>query len=156
MPPPSQPVTTSLLATVCRVALGAFLLLTGMAHLTSQRQEFQAQVPRSLPFDPDFDVVASGIVEIILGAALIALPRFRVAVGWLVAAFFVAVFPGNMSQFLNGTDAFGLDTDLARFLRLFLQPVLVTWALWSTGAWAEFRERRAAVVSSRLVAAAVL
>ena len=54
--------------------------------------------------------------------------------GWLTAAFFVAIFPGNISQYLTATDAFGLDTDEARFTRLFFQPLLVIWALWSTGA----------------------
>lgn len=139
MPPPSQPVTTSLLATVWRVALGAFLLFTGVAHLTSQRQEFQAQVPTWVPLDADLVVVASGIVEIALGLALIALPRYRVAIGWIVAGFFVAIFPGNISQYVTGTDAFGLDTDQARLIRLFFQPLLVVWALWSTGAWAAWR-----------------
>jgi uncharacterized membrane protein len=122
--------------------LGVALLFAGIAHLTNQREEFQAQVPPWLPLDPDFVVVASGIVEIGLGLALILLHRYRVPVGWLVAAFFVAIFPGNISQYVTGTDAFGLDTDRARFIRLFFQPVLVVWALWSTGAWAAWRSSR--------------
>ena len=125
-----------------RVALGGFLLFAGVGHLTTQREAFQAQVPSWLPLDPDLVVVASGIVEIVLGLALIALPRYRVALGWIVAAFFVAVFPGNISQYVTGTDAFGLDSDGARLIRLFLQPVLVVWALWSTGAWAAWRSSR--------------
>lgn len=126
-----------------RWALGAALIGAGAGHLTSLRQEFQAQVPTWVPLDPDFVVVASGIVEIGLGAALILAPaRFRPAVGGITAAFFVAIFPGNISQYVTATDAFGLDSDRARLVRLFFQPALVAWALWSTGAWRTWRGRR--------------
>jgi uncharacterized membrane protein len=121
--------------TVGRWLLGAALVGAGLGHLTAQREEFQAQVPAWFPADPDAVVLVSGVVEIALGLALILVARRRVAVGWIVAAFFVAIFPGNIAQFLEGTDAFGLDSDAARFLRLFFQPLLVVWALWSTGAW---------------------
>ena len=97
-------------------------------------------MPTWIPLDPDFVVVASGVVEVTLGVALIALNRYRVAVGWTAAAFFVAIFPGNISQWMNGVDAFGLESDQARFIRLFFQPVLVAWALWSTEAWKAWRE----------------
>jgi uncharacterized membrane protein len=98
------------------------------------RLEFQAQVPTWLPLDPDFVVLASGVVEIALGLALLTLWRYRAYVGLAAAIFFVAIFPGNINQFVNGIDAFGLNTDLARGVRLLFQPVLVLWALWSTGA----------------------
>jgi uncharacterized membrane protein len=98
-------------------------------------------VPHWLPLDGDFVVVASGIVEIILGLALLVLWKHRALVGWVVAAFFVAIFPGNISQLVTSTDSFGLDTDAARAGRLVLQPVLVLWALWSTGAWRAWRNR---------------
>ncbi len=127
---------------VGRWALGAALLGAGTGHLTTMRQEFRAQVPTWVPLDPDFVVVASGVVELGLGATLILAPtRFRPAVGGVAAAFFVAIFPGNISQYVTGTDAFGLDTDRDRFIRLFVQPVLVAWALWSTGAWRAWRAR---------------
>jgi len=119
---------------VSQVALGAFLLSAGTSHLTVSRLEFQAQVPTWLPLDPDFVVISSGIVEILLGLALITLWRFRQRVGLLVALFFVAIFPGNINQFVNGIDAFGLNSDSARAVRLLFQPVLILWALWSTGA----------------------
>jgi uncharacterized membrane protein len=119
---------------VSQVALGAFLLSAGVSHLTVSRLEFQAQVPTWLPLDPDFVVISSGIVEILLGLALITLWRFRQRVGLAVALFFVAIFPGNINQFVNGIDAFGLNSDSARAVRLLFQPVLVLWALWSTGA----------------------
>jgi uncharacterized membrane protein len=54
--------------------------------------------------------------------------------GTITALFFIAIFPGNISQWLTQTDAFGLNTDEARLIRLFFQPLLVIWALTSTGA----------------------
>lgn len=122
-----------------RVVLGVALVFAGLGHLGWSREEFQAQVPSWMPFDPDLVVVVSGVVEIALGAALIVLVRRRVRVGWVVAGFFVAIFPGNIAQFVEGNDGFGLDSDLARGVRLVFQPVLVAWALWSTGAWSARR-----------------
>lgn len=131
---------------VVRVLLGLSLVFAGTAHLTFARREFQAQVPDFVPLDPDVTVVASGVVEIVLGIALIVLLRFRVVVGLVVAAFFVAVFPGNVAQWLQERDGFGLDSDAARFGRLFFQPVLIVLALWSTGAWDALRRRWSARV----------
>ena len=108
------------------------MLYTGTLHLTTRRAEFQAQVPTWLPLSPDFVVIASGFVEIALGLALISLRRRR-EVGIATALFFIAIFPGNINQYVNGIDAFGLDTDQARLIRLFFQPILVLWAIWSTG-----------------------
>ena len=119
---------------VARLALGGALLAAGTGHLTTQREEFQAQVPDWFPVDNDLVVLASGVVELLLGASLILLGRKRVAVGLVVAGFFVVIFPGNVGQWLEGTDGFGLDTDTKRFVRLLFQPLLVLWALWSTGA----------------------
>ncbi len=115
-----------------QVLLGLTLCYTGFLHLTSKRSEFQAQVPSWLPLDPDFVVIASGIVEILLGIALITLWKFRKQVGIATAIFFLLIFPGNVWQYLDGIDAFGLDTDTDRGVRLLFQPVLVVWALWST------------------------
>ena len=130
-----------LIARLGRILLAAMLLFAGTSHLTFGRAEFLAQVPRWLPFSPDLVVVLSGFVEIALGAALVALGRWRVAVGLATAAFFIAVFPGNVSQYTNHVNAFGLDTDIKRFVRLFFQLPLVVWALWCTGAWAWLRRR---------------
>ena len=127
---------------ISQVVLGLALAYAGISHLTSKREEFQAQVPTVLHSIADFVVLASGVVEIALGLSLLLLWRYRVKVGWVVAAFFVAVFPGNISQYLNHVDAFGLDSDKARAIRLVFQPLLVGWALWSTGAWSAYRNRR--------------
>jgi uncharacterized membrane protein len=124
-----------LIRTAFQWVLGAALTYAGITHLTTSRTEFQAQVPTWVPLDADFVVIASGVVEILLGLSLIFLFKYRTRIGWITAAFFVAIFPGNISQYINGIDAFGLNTDQARLTRLFFQPLLVIWALWSTGAW---------------------
>jgi uncharacterized membrane protein len=121
--------------TIGRLTLGAFLVLAGVSHLSFARTAFYAQVPPWLPLNTDFVVIASGVVEIVLGAALVLLTGWRVPVGWVVATFFVLVFPGNISQFVTHANAFGLNSDLARGIRLLFQPLLVIWALWCTGAW---------------------
>jgi len=128
---------------VARWLLGLTLLFTGTSHLTFARAEFVAQVPSWVPVGADLVVVLSGVAELALGAALVFLSRYQVVVGLAVAAFFVAIFPGNISQYVNHVDAFGLDSDSARFIRLFFQPVLVAWALWSTGVVKAWRTRTA-------------
>lgn len=126
-----------------RIALGVVLAFAGIGHLTFARASFLAQVPGWVPLDADLVVVLSGIVEIVLGAGLVLLPRHRVVLGWTTAAFFVAIFPGNISQYVDHEAAFGLDSDVARAVRLLFQPVLVVVALWSTGAWSAWRSGRA-------------
>ncbi len=128
---------------VFRILLGAFLFGAGISHLTVARTEFLAQVPPWLPLDADLVVVLSGFVEIALGLALIFWVKRRVLAGLAAAVFFILIFPGNISQYVNRIDAFGLNTDQARFIRLFFQPVLVLWALWSTDAWRVFFPKKA-------------
>ncbi len=130
-----------ILRLIARIALGGALIFAGIGHLTFSRVEFQAQVPVWLPLDPDFVVVASGIVEILLGIGIASAGALVPWAGLAAALFFIAIFPGNINQYVEGIDAFGLDTDEARFTRLFFQPVLVVWALWSTGAIRYVRDR---------------
>ncbi len=124
-----------------RFGLAGVLLFAGLGHLGNP-EEFLAQVPRWFPAR-DAVVLVSGFVEIALAIALVAARRHRAQIGWIVAAYFVAVFPGNISQYVTHTDAFGLDSDTARAVRLLFQPVLVAWALWSTGAWRDWRAGQA-------------
>lgn len=110
------------------------MVLAAIGHLTFQRAEFQAQVPNWVPLGKDLVVILSGIVEFALGLSMVFWKKQRVQTGIALALFYIAIFPGNIAQYLNGTNAFGLDTDNARLVRLFFQPVLILWALWSTGA----------------------
>lgn len=133
---------TSTLQNIGRYLLGSFLTFTGIGHLTFLRKEFLAQVPPWLPISADTVVLLSGIVEIILGLSLLFLYSQRIKVGWIVAAFFVAIFPGNIAQLVEHKDAFGMNSDTARWLRLPMQPALIFLALWSTGAWQSWRKNR--------------
>ena len=129
----------ALIKTLAQLGLGAFLLSAGISHLESNRTEFLAQVPTWLPLDPDFVVIASGLVEITLGVLLITtaliLKKYRGVIGLITALFFILIFPGNINQYVNQIDAFGLDTDNKRLIRLFFQPPLVIWALWCSNAF---------------------
>ena len=133
---------------IARYLLGAALIYAGVGHFTFSRLAFQAQVPPWLPLDPDFVVLASGAVEIALGLGLIFFSRYRKQIGWLTAAFFLAVFPGNISQYLTQTDAFGLNTDEARAIRLLFQPLLILWALWATAAWSKSTQQSKKITTS--------
>jgi len=128
---PAPPPTTRA-RTIARLVLAGAMIFAGFSHLFWAREEFQAQVPRWVPMDADGVVMASGGVEITLGVGLALLRRDRVLVGRLLAAFFVLIFPGNLAQYLNHADGFGLNSDTSRLVRLFFQPVLIAWASWST------------------------
>ena len=127
--------------TTTRILLGLLLVLAGTGHLTFSRHEFSAQVPSWLPMNSDLVVVLSGIIEILLGASLIFLIKQSIQLGWTVAAFFVLVFPGNIAQLVDHRNAFGLDSDLKRWLRLPFQFILIFLVLWSTGALQKWRSR---------------
>ncbi len=129
-----------MLETIARWVLAAVLLVAGIGHFV-QLNAFRAQVPPWMPA-PEAVVIVSGIVELALAVALVALPKWRPQVGWVLAAFFIIIFPGNISQFITQTNGFGLDTDAARAIRLLFQPILVVWALWCTGAWRTWRSSR--------------
>ncbi|MFB2580125.1 hypothetical protein ACEXQD_02660 [Herbiconiux sp. P15] len=133
MTPPKK---RSVARTLGRVGLGLALVFAGVSHLTFARDDFKAQVPdfakELAPKGEDQVVVGSGIAEIALGLSFLVLPKHKKAVGTIAAVFFTAIFPGNLSQWVNRRSAFGLDTDGKRFGRLFFQPLLVAWALWST------------------------
>ncbi|MEL1245658.1 hypothetical protein AAEO56_15395 [Flavobacterium sp. DGU11] len=128
-------IATSKAQDVFRILLGLLLLFTGTSHLTFARTDFLAQVPNWVPLSDDLVVLLSGGVELALGLSLILLGKYKVWVGWAAAIFFIAIFPGNYAQYKNHVDAFGLNTDNLRLIRLFMQPLLVIWPLWSTGAW---------------------
>lgn len=133
---------TNKLQNIFRILLGLFMILAAIGHLTFQRIEFQAQVPDWLPIGKDTTVILSGIVEFALGISMIYWKRERIKVGIALALFYVLIFPGNIAQYINGTDAFGLNTDTSRLIRLFFQPVLIILALWSTGVLKKYSKRK--------------
>lgn len=140
----NQPVHTSTTQNIFRIILGLFMVMAAIGHLSFQRATFQAQVPDWIPLGKDLVVILSGIVELALGLGMIFWKQQRVKVGIALALFYVLIFPGNIAQYLHHTNAFGLDTDNARLIRLFFQPVLLLWALWSTGALKYFSQKKTA------------
>lgn len=128
---------------VFRILLAIFMVYAGFSHLTFNRIDFQAQVPDWLPLSKDLVVILSGIVEMALGLGLALWKNQRARFGWALALFFILVFPGNIAQYLDGKDAFGvLDSDGARLRRLFFQPILIIWAIWSAGSWKSWRAKK--------------
>ena len=133
-------VNTNKVQNIFRIILAIFMIFAGFSHLGFNRLDFHAQVPDWVPLSKDLVVILSGIVEIMLGLGLAFWKKERVRFGWALALFFILIFPGNISQYLEGKDAFGiLNSDGARLRRLFFQPVLIAWALWSSGAWKTWR-----------------
>ena len=132
---------------IFRIVLGCLLVFTGIGHLSFLHEPFLAQVPSWVPLDASLVVTLSGIVELLLGLSLLFLIRYRVQVGWVVAIFFICIFPGNYAQYANHVDAFGLNSDSMRLTRLFLHPLLVIWPLWSCGSWsATFGKKKTGAV----------
>jgi len=133
-------VKTTLTQNIFRVLLALFMIYAGFSHLTFNRIDFQAQVPDWVPLSKDLVVILSGLVEMVLGLTLLLWKKQLTNIGWALALFFILVFPGNVSQYLEGRDAFGaLNSDRARLIRLVFQPVLIAWALWSAGSWKAWR-----------------
>ena len=136
-------IKTTLTQNIFRALLAIFMIYAGFSHLTFNRIEFQAQVPNWVPLSKDLVVILSGIAEMALGFGLLFWKKQRANFGWALALFYVLIFPGNIAQYINGTDAFGvLDSNKARLIRLFFQPVLIAWALWASGAWQAWRSGR--------------
>lgn len=133
---------TTLTQNIFRILLGSFMIYAGTGHLTFARVAFQAQVPTWLPMDKDLVVVLSGIVELAMGFSFVLWNKQKVLVGVILAIFFVLIFPGNVNQYINRLDSFGLNTDTKRLVRLLFQPVLVLWALWSSGAIKYYKEHK--------------
>ena len=137
-------IRTTRIQDVFRIVLGVGMIYTGLAHLTFARNEYIAQVPTWITQDPSFaDIIIlfSGVIEIILGLIMIFKIGSRYKAGIALGVFFIIIFPGNINQYVNHISAFGLDTDLKRLIRLFFQPVLIIWALWTTGALQYFKEK---------------
>ena len=133
---------TTITQNIFRILIAIFMVYAGFSHLTINRIDFQAQVPDWIPLSKDLVVILSGIAEMALGLGLAFWKRERANFGWALAIFFILIYPGNIAQYLNGTDAFGLDSDEARLGRLFFQPVLIAWAIWSAGSWKAWKTRK--------------
>lgn len=138
----NKQVETTVIQNIFRILLTLFMIYAGFSHLTFKRIDFQSQVPDWIPISKDLVVILSGIVEMALGIGLSFWKTERIRLGWALAIFFILVFPGNIAQYMDSKDAFGLlNSDRARLIRLFFQPILILWALWSTGVFKLYRNQ---------------
>ncbi|MEO7989997.1 MAG: hypothetical protein ABI663_10675 [Chryseolinea sp.] len=135
-------IKTTTIQNIFRIVLGLLMMFAAVGHFTFARQEFQAQVPDWVPLSKDLVVILSGVVELLFGAAMVFWSKQKVNVGFVLAIFYLLIFPGNIAQYVNRTDAFGLNTDQSRLIRLFFQPVLIVWTLWSSGALTYWLQRK--------------
>ena len=135
---------------IFRIILGSFMILTAFGHFTFLRIEWQSQVPNWIPLDKNLVVILSGIVELTIGLSMLFLTKYKSYVGWLLALFYLLIFPGNIAQYINKDDFAGLNSDTARFIRLLFQPILIGCALWSTGAWKAWRQHRLTLKKSKI------
>lgn len=114
-----------------RVVLALCMVAAGVLHFVIPAQ-FIKIVPGFLPF-PDALVYASGVIEILLGGALLV-PRWsrRAAVGLVVL--FIAVYPANINMAIYQIHIDNLPDQnwLFHALRLPFQFVLIGWAYWYT------------------------
>lgn len=135
-------IKTTNIQNIFRIILGSFMVFAAFGHFTFLRVEWQSQVPNWVPLDKNLVVILSGIVELTLGLSMLFLTKYKSYVGWLLALFYLLIFPGNIAQYINNDDFGGLNSDTARFIRLLFQPILIVFALWSTGAWKAWRQNK--------------
>jgi uncharacterized membrane protein len=115
-----------------RIALALGMAVAGVSHLANPLP-FVQHLPTWVP-ERYLIVYVSGLMEIALGAALLAPARFRPLIGAGLAAYLVSVFPGNLYVAVAGVDVVGQPGGIYPWLRLPLQAVFIWLALWSTGA----------------------
>lgn len=114
-----------------RRGLGLALAVAGGAHF-AMPTPFLQHLPGWVPAAGAL-VAATGVLEILLGAALLTRdPRRRHVAGLVTAAYLVAVFPANVYVAVAGIDVAGQPGGLYPWIRLPLQALFVAWALWST------------------------
>lgn len=113
-----------------RLALALGMTVAGVAHLVDPTpfvQHLPEWVPQREPL-----VLLTGLIEIGLGLALLAPQPYRRLVGLLVAAYLVAVFPGNIYVAVAGVEVDGQPGGVYPWLRLLFQPLFIWLAVWCT------------------------
>lgn len=89
-------------------------------------------VPSIIPA-PRAVVIGTGLFELAAAAAL-ANARWRKAAGWALAAYALCVWPANVRHaMLDLSQGTGLPLGY-HLPRLLLQPAIIWWALWASGA----------------------
>ena len=100
-----------------RWLMAALFVAAGVAHLRSP-EGFLAITPDWVPFAPQV-IFYTGLFELVAAAALVT-RRFRVWAGIALALYSLAVWPANIKWY--------------HAPRLALQPIIIWWALYCSGA----------------------
>ena len=110
-----------------RLALSAMLVVTGVTHFTAT-EALVAMVPPVLPA-PGALVYATGVAELVFAVLLLVRPT--PALGWILAAFFLALLPANI---YSAWEEVGLGGHGAAYLwfRVPLQLLFLVWAVYFT------------------------
>jgi uncharacterized membrane protein len=112
-----------------RIAMAVALLFVGADHWINP-QRYLPMMPPWVPLHLEM-VLFTGAAEI-AGALGLLVPRLRRAAGFMLALYFVAVFPANIHNALNGLAVEGLpQAQWYYWVRLAFQPLAIWWALYS-------------------------
>ncbi|MGK2931728.1 MAG: DoxX family protein [Solirubrobacterales bacterium] len=110
-----------------RYVIGGFFIFAGVMHFV-KTHSYAAIMPDWIPAH-DEAVAASGVAEIVGGAALFSDRTARFG-GWWLIALLVAVFPANIHMAVNPDQVKGLEVpQWLLWLRLPLQPLAI-WLTW--------------------------
>jgi uncharacterized membrane protein len=105
-------------------------LVQNLAGAHAHRDGASAMMPPWIALHLEL-VLFTGAAEIAGGLGLL-IPRLRRLAGLMLAIYFVAVFPANIHNALNGLAVEGLpQAGWYYWARLLFQPLAVWWALFS-------------------------
>ena len=111
-----------------RLAMALALLFAGADHWINPGR-YLPMLPGWVPL-PLETVLFTGVCEI-FGAVGLLTPRFRRLAGAMLAIYFIAVFPANVHNALNGLAVDGLpQASWYYWVRLAFQPLAIWWALY--------------------------
>lgn len=113
-----------------RLGMSAAMVVAGIAHWV-RPLPFLQHLPPWVPA-PEPLISVTGAAEVALGLALLLPQPWRWRTGMALAAYLVAVFPGNVYVAVAGVDVDGQPGGIYPWLRLPFQVIFIAWAVWST------------------------
>jgi uncharacterized membrane protein len=117
---------------VMRGLMAAFYIAAGVGHLL-RPDAFLPIVPDFVPY-PREVILITGVCEL-AGALALLTPRLRKLAGVMFAAYALCVWPANIKHAIEGIHLPPIpDSWWYHGPRLALQPALIWWALFCSGA----------------------
>ena len=114
--------------TLTRYLLGALYIAAGVNHFLNTATYVRI-MPQYLPWHLEL-IYLSGVAEAALGFLLL-IRRYSVWAGWGLVALCIAVFPANVHMAMHA-NLYPAIPELALWLRLPAQGLLIAWAWWYT------------------------